>query len=201
MYYVARNPQMVPFSLAIRMIPVFTTGPTERSIYEAWALSHLNDALRDPEIQLFNNYLSYYHNKKETHPEFPFIDQMGPDSPISGYCLNGESSLQCLSYPGCYSGYLPFSIYDSLACPNQMELVKSNNIITFQQDNTSFSGPHFACLSVSTRCSALFSNPTRTPDPQQKFLHKTTCKTKSLHRITLKLQFSRSTNLATKFLR
>ncbi|KAI2496409.1 hypothetical protein MHU86_18088 [Fragilaria crotonensis] len=165
-YHVARDPKAVPFSLAIRMIPVFTTGPLEESIYQAWALPHLIDALRDPEIQLFNNHLSYYYNEKESHPEFPFIDQMGPDSPFSANGYNGESSLQCLSYPGCYAGYLPFSICDSLGCPNQMELVTSNNIITFQQDTTTFSGPHFACLAVKTRRSALFSDPTRTPDPQ-----------------------------------
>ncbi|KAI2513177.1 hypothetical protein MHU86_1215 [Fragilaria crotonensis] len=165
-YHVARDPKTVPFSLAIRMIPVFTTGPLEESIYQAWALPHLIDALRDPEIQLFNNHLSYYYNEKESHPEFPFIDQMGPDSPFSANGYNGESSLQCLSYPGCYAGYLPFSICDSLGCPNQMELVTSNNIITFQQDKTTFSGPHFACLAVKTRRSALFSDPTRTPDPQ-----------------------------------
>ncbi|KAI2491441.1 hypothetical protein MHU86_23131 [Fragilaria crotonensis] len=139
-YHVARDPKTVPFSLAIRMIPVFTTGPLEESIYQAWALPHLIDALRDPEIQLFNNHLSYYYNEKESHPEFPFIDQMGPDSPFSANGYNG--------------------------CPNQMELVTSNNIITFQQDKTTFSGPHFACLAVKTRRSALFSDPTRTPDPQ-----------------------------------
>ncbi|KAI2510781.1 hypothetical protein MHU86_3567 [Fragilaria crotonensis] len=89
-YHVACDPKTVPFSLAIRMIPVFTTGPLEESIYQAWALPHLIDALRDPEIQLFNNHLSYYYNEKESHPEFPFIDQMGPDSPFSanGYNAN-----------------------------------------------------------------------------------------------------------------
>ncbi|KAI2491247.1 NB-ARC domain [Fragilaria crotonensis] len=70
------------------MIPVFTTGPLEESIYQAWALPHLIDALRDPEIQLFNNHLSYYYNEKESHPEFPFIDQMGPDSPFSANGYN-----------------------------------------------------------------------------------------------------------------
>ncbi|KAI2505925.1 Mitochondrial protein [Fragilaria crotonensis] len=89
-YHVVRDPKTVPFSLAIRMIPVFTTGPLEESIYQAWALPHLIDALRDPEIQLFNNHLSYYYNEKESHPEFPFIDQMEPDSPFSanGYNAN-----------------------------------------------------------------------------------------------------------------
>ncbi|KAI2488886.1 hypothetical protein MHU86_25940 [Fragilaria crotonensis] len=69
-------------------------------------------------------------------------------------------------YPGCYAGYLPLSICDSLSCHNQIESVASNNIITFQQDNSTFSGPHFACLAVSTRRSSLLSDPTRTPDPQ-----------------------------------
>ncbi|KAI2500132.1 hypothetical protein MHU86_14338 [Fragilaria crotonensis] len=89
-YHVARDPKTVPFSLAIRMIPVFTTGPLEESIYQAWALPHLIDALRDPEIQLFNNHLSYYYNEKESHPEFPFIDQMGPDSPFSANGYNEQ---------------------------------------------------------------------------------------------------------------
>ncbi|KAI2495759.1 hypothetical protein MHU86_18734 [Fragilaria crotonensis] len=47
-----------------------------------------------------------------------------------------------------------------------IESVASNNIITFQQDNSTFSGPHFACLAVSTRRSSLLSDPSRTPDPQ-----------------------------------
>ncbi|KAI2497647.1 hypothetical protein MHU86_16834 [Fragilaria crotonensis] len=98
-YHVARDPKTVPFSLAIRMIPVFTTGPLEKSIYQAWALPHLIDALRDPEIQLFNNHLSYYYNEKESHPEFPFIDQMGPDSPFSANGYNdGISYKRSLKY-------------------------------------------------------------------------------------------------------
>ncbi|KAI2504410.1 hypothetical protein MHU86_10089 [Fragilaria crotonensis] len=88
---------------------------------------------------------------------------MGSDSPVPNY---GESSSQCLHYPGCYAGYLPLSICDSLSCHNQIESAASNNIITFQQDNSTFSGPHFACLAVSTRRSSLLSDPTRTPDPQ-----------------------------------
>ena len=164
-YYVARDPSRVPFSLAIRMIPVYTTGPTEQSIYKAWALPHLNDALRDPELQLFNNFLSYYHTERENHPEFPFIDQMGDALPVRAYANSGESNLPSLSYPGCYAGYLPFSICDSLGCPKLIELAESNNIITFQQDQTTFSGPHFACLAVSTRRSSLKTTPTRTPDP------------------------------------
>ncbi|KAI2494848.1 hypothetical protein MHU86_19690 [Fragilaria crotonensis] len=108
-YHVARDPKTVPFSLAIRMIPVFTTGPLEESIYQAWALPHLIDALRDPEIQLFNNHLSYYYNEKESHPEFPFIDQMGPDSPFSANGYNDltktllkyakNANLRKLAYP------------------------------------------------------------------------------------------------------
>ncbi|KAI2492908.1 hypothetical protein MHU86_21622 [Fragilaria crotonensis] len=134
---------------------------------------------------------------KENHPEFPFIDLMGSDSPVPNY---GESSSKCLHYPGCYAGYLPLSICDSLSCPNQIESVASNNIITFQQDNSTFSGPHFACLAVSTRRSSLLSDPTRTPDPRTKFLHKTTRKRKFLHQTNPKLQFY-TTNTATKFLR
>ncbi|KAI2507582.1 hypothetical protein MHU86_6875 [Fragilaria crotonensis] len=163
LYHVACDPKRIPFSLAVRLIPVYTTGPSGQTIYQAWALPHLNNALRDPELQLFNNFLSYYHTAKENHPEFPFIDLMGSDSPVPNY---GESSSKCLHYPGCYAGYLPLSICDSLSCPNQIESVASNNIITFQQDNSTFSGPHFACLAVSTRRSSLLSDPTRTPDPQ-----------------------------------
>ncbi|KAI2496560.1 hypothetical protein MHU86_17952 [Fragilaria crotonensis] len=175
LYHVACDPKRIPFSLAVRLIPVYTTGPSGQTIYQAWALPHLNDALRDPELQLFNNFLSYYHTAKENHPEFPFIDLMGSDSPVPNY---GESSSQCLHYPGCYAGYLPLSICDSLSCPNQIESVASNNIITFQQDNSTFSGTHFACLAVSTRRSSLLSDPTRTPDPRTKFLHKSTRKRK-----------------------
>ncbi|KAI2496940.1 hypothetical protein MHU86_17581 [Fragilaria crotonensis] len=163
LYHVACDPKRIPFSLAVRLIPVYTTGPSGQTIYQAWALPHLDNALRDPELQLFNNFLSYYHTAKENHPEFPFIDLMGSDSPVPNY---GESSSKCLHYPGCYAGYLPLSICDSLSCPNQIESAASNNIITFQQDNSTFSGPHFACLAVSTRRSSLLLDPTRTPDPQ-----------------------------------
>jgi hypothetical protein len=162
LYHVAQETQRVPFSLAIQMIPVYTTEPTEQSIYQGWALPHLNDALCNPELQLFNNPLSYYHTEKENHPEYPFIDQMAPDSPIIAFGF-GESNPYCLHYPGCYTGYLPNSICDSLSCPTQ----DSNNIITFQQDYTAFSGPHFACLAVSTRCSSLMSPAIRTLDPQR----------------------------------
>jgi hypothetical protein len=101
------------------MIPTYTTDPTEQSIYQGWALPHLNDALCDPELQLFNNPLSYYHIEKENHPQYPFIDQMAPDSPIIAFGF-GESNPSCLHYPGCYAGYLPNSICDSLSCPTQI---------------------------------------------------------------------------------
>ncbi|KAI2491524.1 hypothetical protein MHU86_23026 [Fragilaria crotonensis] len=66
LYHVACDPKRIPFSLAVRLIPVYTTGPSGQTIYQAWALPHLNDALRDPELQLFNNFLSYYHTAKKT---------------------------------------------------------------------------------------------------------------------------------------
>ncbi|KAI2493771.1 hypothetical protein MHU86_20776 [Fragilaria crotonensis] len=88
LYHVACDPKRIPFSLAVRLIPVYTTGPSGQTIYQAWALPHLNNALHDPELQLFNNF-SYYHTAKENHPEFPFIDLMGSDSPVPNY---GESS-------------------------------------------------------------------------------------------------------------
>ncbi|KAI2495107.1 hypothetical protein MHU86_19421 [Fragilaria crotonensis] len=88
LYHVACDPKRIPFSLAVRLIPVYTTGPSGQTIYQAWALPHLNDALRDPELQLFNNFLSYYHTAKENHPEFPFIDLMGSDSPVPNYGRN-----------------------------------------------------------------------------------------------------------------
>jgi hypothetical protein len=166
MYHVARDPQRIPFSLAIRLIPVYTTDPTEQSICQGWALPHLNDTLCDPELQLFNNPLSYCHTEKENHLEYPFIDQMDPDSPILALDF-GESNPYCLHYPGCYAAYLPNSICDSLSCPTQIELVESNNIIPFQQDYTAFSGPHFACLAVSTRRSSLTSPAIRTLDPHR----------------------------------
>ncbi|KAI2508283.1 hypothetical protein MHU86_6088 [Fragilaria crotonensis] len=66
LYHVACDPKRIPFSLAVRLIPVYTTGPSGQTIYQAWALPHLNNALRDPELQLFNNFLSYYHTAKAT---------------------------------------------------------------------------------------------------------------------------------------
>ena len=101
-------PNRFPLSLAVRMIPVYTTDPHEPIVYQAWALPHLNDALCNPELQLFNNFLSYYHDaEKENHLEFPFIDEMWPDSPVPASSY-GEPDQQCLHYPGCYAGYLPF---------------------------------------------------------------------------------------------
>ncbi|KAI2513990.1 hypothetical protein MHU86_374 [Fragilaria crotonensis] len=90
LYHVACDPKRIPFSLAVRLIPVYTTGPSGQTIYQAWALPHLNNALRDPELQLFNNFLSYYHTAKENHPEFPFIDLMGSDSPVPNYDHDSE---------------------------------------------------------------------------------------------------------------
>ncbi|KAI2491683.1 hypothetical protein MHU86_22891 [Fragilaria crotonensis] len=90
LYHVACDPKRIPFSLAVRLIPVYTTGPSGQTIYQAWALPHLDNALRDPELQLFNNFLSYYHTAKENHPEFPFIDLMGSDSPVPNYDHDSE---------------------------------------------------------------------------------------------------------------
>ena len=166
MYHDALDPQRVPFSLAIRMIPVYTTNPTKQFIYQSWALPHLNDTLCIPELQLFNNSLSYYHTEKENHPEYPLINQVAPDSPIIAFGF-GESNPPCLHYPGCYAGYVPSSICDSLSSPTQIELVESKNIITFQQDYDALFGPHFACLAVSTLRLSLTSPLTQTPVPQR----------------------------------
>ena len=50
MYHIAHNPTKIPFSLAIRLIPVYTITSFDNTVYQAWALPHLNDALRDPVI-------------------------------------------------------------------------------------------------------------------------------------------------------
>jgi hypothetical protein len=91
---------------------------------------------------------------------------MAPDSPIIAFGF-GESNPPCLHYPGCYAGYVPNSICDSLSCPTQIELVESNIKTTFQQDYTAFPGAHFACLAIFTRHSSLTSPLTWTPDPQR----------------------------------
>jgi hypothetical protein len=119
---------------------------------------------------------------------------MAPYSPIIAFGF-GESNPYCLHYPGCYAGYLPTnSTCDSLSCPTQRELVESNNILTFQQDYTAFSGPHFACLAISTHRSSSTSPAIQTLDPQREILYKTTRSSKILHRTALKLQFSLTTS-------
>jgi hypothetical protein len=70
---------------------------------------------------------------------------MDPDSPMVAFGF-GESNPYCLHYPGCHAGYLPNSICDSLGCPTQIELVESNNINTFQQDYTTFSGSRLLAI-------------------------------------------------------
>ncbi|KAI2496550.1 hypothetical protein MHU86_17942 [Fragilaria crotonensis] len=155
LYHVACDPKRIPFSLAVRLIPVYTTGPSGQTIYQAWALPHLNNALRDPELQLFNNFsLTITLQRKTT---------------LSSHSLISWDLIHLFQ--------------------TMIESVASNNIITFQQDNSTFSGPHFACLAVSTRRSSLLSDPTRTPDPRTKFLHKSTRKRKFLHQTNPKLQF------------
>ncbi|KAI2509901.1 hypothetical protein MHU86_4466 [Fragilaria crotonensis] len=134
-YHVARDPKTVPFSLAIRMIPVFTTGPLENPSIKP---GHCHISLM-PSVTLRSNF-----------------------STIIFLIIIMRKSL-ILSFHSLIKWDL---IHPFQPMATMMELVTSNNIITFQQDKTTFSGPHFACLAVKTRRSALFSDPTRTPDPQ-----------------------------------
>ncbi|KAI2514023.1 hypothetical protein MHU86_407 [Fragilaria crotonensis] len=132
LYHVACDPKRIPFSLAVRLIPVYTTGPSGQTIYQAWALPHLNNALRD----LNCNY-----------------------STISSLTITLQRKTTLSSHS--LISWDLIHLFQTM-----IESVASNNIITFQQDNSTFSGPHFACLAVSTRRSSLLSDPTRTPDPQ-----------------------------------
>jgi hypothetical protein len=116
--------QIIPFSLAICLIPVYTIAPLDNTVYQAWALPHLNDALRDPALQLFHNHLSYFYREKHNHPEYPFIDPRGPDSPIN-LDGTGESSPPQLNYPVYITGDLPTSMHDNDFCPNAKDLDES----------------------------------------------------------------------------
>ena len=170
-YHVTEIPERVPYSLAIRLIPVFTTTPIGTVIYRAWALPHLVDALRDPEIQFLQNRLSYFYQHRHDHPEFPYIDHTHPESPLQ-FDGNGESVLGMSCYPLFATGDSPDSTPDNQSCLSEDEFDDDYQVVKFQQDKIPITSKHQAFLAVTTRLSSQNlpqienPEPTRTPDLQ-----------------------------------
>jgi hypothetical protein len=107
-YHVAISSKTVPFGLAIRMIKVFTIGPSNH-VCKAWALPHMEDALQNIHQTPALNPYSYYHHRHE-HPENQFIKQASP--PVSDD-NTGELTLDNLTLVDAISGNSSSSSRDS----------------------------------------------------------------------------------------
>ena len=166
-YHIAIDPRRVPFSLAMRLIQVYTVPATNDKVYQAWALPHPDQALQGAVAQLpYLNPYCYYH-QRDDHPETQFLFAAGADradSPVPDH-ISGESALLALtSVP--ISGDLSFSFCNSCV---DLTAKDSDNIVPvnkYQQvDTKSFCSSLHALLVVQTRRSSLRPTPSE-PDDQ-----------------------------------
>jgi hypothetical protein len=70
-HHVVDDPNTIPLDLATRLIQVITTKRGSDSVYRAWALPHLENALHHPTDQMTpHNRFSFFW-QQHNHPEYP----------------------------------------------------------------------------------------------------------------------------------
>jgi hypothetical protein len=65
-YHVVDDPNTIPLDLATRLIQVITTKRGSDSVYRAWALPHLENALHHPTDQMTHNRFHFSGNNTTT---------------------------------------------------------------------------------------------------------------------------------------
>jgi hypothetical protein len=89
--HVVDDPNTIPLDLTTRLIQVVTTKRGSDSVYRAWALPHLENALHHPSDQVTHNRFSFF-IQQHNHPEYPYTNKK-PDILLD---INpGESSPEC----------------------------------------------------------------------------------------------------------
>ena len=90
-HHVIDDPNTIPLDIAIRLIQVITTKRGSDSVYRAWALPHLKDALQKPTVQISHNCFSFFW-QQHNHPEYPYTNKT-PEILLN--IFPGESSTEC----------------------------------------------------------------------------------------------------------
>ncbi len=92
-HHVVDDPTTIPLAIATRLIQVITTKRGSNSVYRAWALPHLENALINPTNQTKHNRFSHFW-KQHRHPEYPYINKT-PEILLD--IIPGESVLSLLA--------------------------------------------------------------------------------------------------------
>ena len=157
LYHVTEDPTTVPFSLAMRLIQVYTISSNESPVYRSWALPHAQDALENPISQHpAVNRFSYYHRRND-HPENRFLNNIRrADSPVNDDPTGEFADTDQLTFVELVSGNSSLSSQFSNLNLNESDCDSITPVIKYhQQVSTPFTGQHHAFLAVQTRRSSL----------------------------------------------
>ena len=168
-HHIASDPKCIPFSLAMRLVQVYTIKPPSKRVYRAWALPHAEDALQGIHQIHFQNRFSYFMKRTE-HPEYLYFESQHANSPVNHE--TGESACKMQKPIDIISGGVDLSLLCSQnSCLNLNEDENKSDSITpeiryHQQSSSPFTGQHKAFLAVQTRRSSFRPPPPASNDPQ-----------------------------------
>jgi hypothetical protein len=169
-YHVVDDPNTIPLDLATRLIQVITTSKHgSDSVYRAWALPHLENALHSPTDQTTHNRFSLFW-QQHNHPEYPYTNK------TPGFLLDinpGESSPECTENERSTQSITCNSLTPPCHSHNDVnEAIEDNcNVIRYDLTKPKVPSKHNAFLAVLTRRSSLLpeNNPgiaPATPNPE-----------------------------------
>jgi hypothetical protein len=166
--HVVDDPYTILLDLATRLIQVITTRRGSDSVYRAWALPYLDNALQKPTNQTTHNRFSFFW-QQHNHPEYPFTNKT-PDILLD---INpGESSPECPPNEMRTQSITCNSLTPPCHSHNDVNAaIEDNcNVIRHDLDKPNFPAKHNASLAVLTRRLSLLpeNNPEiapATPNP------------------------------------
>ena len=162
-HHVVDDPNTIPLDLATRLIQVITTKRGSDSVYRAWALPHLENALHHPTDQMTHNRFSFFW-QQHNHPEYPYTNKT-PDILLD---INpGESSPECTENERSTQSITCNSLTPPCHSHNDVNAaIEDNcNVIRYALTKPKLPSKHNAFLAVLTRRSSLLpeNNPEIAP--------------------------------------
>ena len=148
-HHVVDDPNTIPLDLATRLIQVITTKRGSDSVYRAWALPHLENALHHPTDQMTHNRFSFFW-QQHNHPEYPYTNKT-PDILLD---INpGESSPECTENERSTQSITCNSLTPPCHSHNDVNAaIEDNcNVIRYALTKPKLPSKHNAFLAVLTR--------------------------------------------------
>ena len=148
-HHIVDDPNTIPLDVATRLIQVITTKCGSDSVYHAWALPHLENALHSPTDQTTHNHFSFFW-QQHNHPEYSYTNKT-PDILLD---INpGESSPECTENERSTQSITCNSLTPPCHSHNDVNAaIEDNcNVIRYALTKPKLPSKHNAFLAVLTR--------------------------------------------------